>query len=154
MNRLKLIGILAVVALFLPLLLIWVAAYLLWIFVWGFILRGWFWHAHASQGRSVLFVYSESPNWQAYVEQNILPRIRDRAVILNWSERRRWASTARWEARFFRRFAGTSEFNPIALVLCARGRIKAVRFHQAFLDFKHGKESALRAAEAELLSLV
>jgi hypothetical protein len=99
-------------------------------------------------------VYSESPNWQAYIEAKILPRIKDRAVVLNWSERRLWPDASPWEARFFRRFAGGREFNPLALVFCGPGRIKAVRFHQAFLDLKHGKESTLRAAEAELLSLV
>jgi hypothetical protein len=154
MTRLKTIGILALVALFLPLLLVWVAAYLIWLFVWGAILRVWFWHAHVSRGRPVLFVYSESPNWQAYIEENILPRINERSVTLNWSERRLWPSASPWEARFFRRFAGDREFNPLALVFCARGKIKAVRFHQAFLDFKHGNEATLRAAEAEFFELV
>lgn len=139
MDRLKTIGVVALVALFLPLILVYVAAYMLGLFVWGVVLRVWFWRAHASRGRPILFVYSESPNWRAYIEENMLPRIRDRAVVLNWSERRLWAEAFPWEARFFRRFAGNREFNPLALVFCARGRIKAVRFHQAFLDLKHGK---------------
>jgi len=153
-DRLKTIGILALVALFLPLILVYVACYLLWFFVWGAILRAWFWRAHVAQGRRVLFVYSESPNWQTYIEENILPRIGDRAVVLNWSERQLWSSTSPWEARFFRRFSGDREFNPLALVFCSRGRIRSVRFYRAFLDFKHGKESALREAEAELFALV
>ena len=110
----------------------------------------WFWRAHASRGRYILFVYSESPNWQSYIEANILPRIQHSAVVLKWSERRHWSSTSPWEARFFRRFAGDREFNPLALVFCSRGRIHSVRFHQAFLDYKHGKESALRDAERRL----
>jgi hypothetical protein len=153
-NRLKTIGILALVALFLPVILVYVAGYLVWLLVWGAILRVWFWRAHAARGRRVLFVYSASPNWQAYVEEHILPRIGERAVLLNWSERRLWSSTSPWEARFFRRFAGDREFNPLALVFCARGRVRSVRFHQAFLDFKHGEDSALRAAEEELFALV
>ena len=154
MDRLKNIGVLILVAVFFPLLLVYAAVYLFWQFVWGVILRAWFWRAHAAHGRRVLFVYSESPTWQSYIEVNILPRIRERAVVLNWSQRRQWSSTSPWEARFFRRFAGDREFNPLALVFCRRGRVKAVRFHQAFLDFKHGKESALRQAEAELFTLV
>jgi hypothetical protein len=154
MERVKRIGILIGVVLALPLLVVYVAAYLLVLFVWGGVLRFWFWRAHAARGRPILFVYSESPNWQAYIEENILPRIRDRAVVLNWSHRRTWDSASPWEARFFRRFAGDREFNPLALVFCGRGRIRAIRFHQAFLDFKHGKESALREAEAELFSRV
>ena len=154
MDRLKTIGILTLVVAFLPLLLIWVVAYLSWWLGWGAILRVWFWRAHAAQGRHVLFVYSESPNWQEYVEANILPRVRESAVVLNWSERRLWSSVSPWEARFFRRFVGEYEFNPSAVVFCSGGRIRVVRFHQAFLDFKHGRDSALRAAEAELFALV
>jgi hypothetical protein len=154
MGRLKTIGSLALVALFLSLLLPYVAVYLFGMLAWGAVLRIWFWRTHAARGRRILFVYSESPNWRDYIEQNILPRIRNHAIILNWSERRSWASASPWEARFFRRFAGDRESNPLALVFCARGRIRVVRFHQAFLDFKHGKDSALRAAEAELFSLV
>jgi hypothetical protein len=154
MDRFKTIGVLALVALFLPLIVVYVAAHLLWLFVWGAILRVWFWRTHAAQGRPVLFVYSDSPSWQEYIEENILPRISERAVVLNWSERRVWSSESPWEARFFHRFAGDREFNPLALVFCASGRIRAIRFHRAFLDFKHGKESALRAAEAELFALL
>ncbi len=154
MDRLKTIGILALVALLVPLILVWVACWLAWLFSWGGILRLWFWRAHAAHGRRVLFVYSESPNWQSYIEENILPRIRDCAVVLNWSERRLWPSTSPWEARFFRRFAGDREFNPLALVFCSGGRIRSIRFHRPFLDFKHGKESALREAETELFALV
>ena len=154
MGRLKRIAIAVLVVLLLPVLLVYVAVYVLCRLASGTVLRLWFWRAHASRGRPVLFVYSESPNWQPYIEANILPRIRDRAVILNWSERRLWPSASLWEARFFNRFAGDREFNPIALVYRAPGRVKTVRFHKAFLDFKHGKESALRAAEAELFSLV
>jgi hypothetical protein len=153
-DRLKAIGVLALVALFMPLILVYFACYLVGLLVWGAILRVWFWRAHAIHGRRVLFVYSESPNWQTYIEQNILPRIRDHAVVLNWSERRLWSSTSPWEARFIRRFSGDREFNPLALVFSQHGRIRSVRFHRAFLDFKHGKESALREAEAELFALV
>ena len=154
MNLLKKLGLLVLVAVCLPLILVYAAIYLLLWLVWGAILWVWFWRAHAAQGRPVLFVYSESPNWQAYIEANVLPRIRERAVVLNWSEREQWSATAPWEARFFRRFAGDRDFNPLALVFSRSGRVKAVRFHQAFLDFKHCKESALRAAESELFTLL
>jgi hypothetical protein len=154
MDALKKLGVLVLVAVCLPLILVCVAIYLLWRLIWGAILWVWFWRAHAAHGRPVLFIYSESPNWQAYIEANILPRIGDRAVVLNWSQREQWLAESPWEARFYRRFAGDREFNPLALVFGRSGRVKAVRFHQAFLDFKHGKESTLRAAEAELFSLL
>ncbi len=154
MDRIKTIGLVALFAFSLPLLVVWVVVYLVWFFVWGAILRVWFWRKYAAQGRPLFFVYSESPNWQSYVEANILPRVEDHAVVLNWSERSLWPSTSPWESRFFHRFAGNRDFNPLALVFCRGGRIKAVRFHKAFLDFKHGKDSGLRAAEAELFALI
>ena len=101
-----------------------------------------------------MLVTSNSPNWQAYVEANILPRLGDRAVVLNWSERQRWPSVAPWEGRFFRRFAGDREFNPAALVHRPDGKIEVIRFHRAFLDFKHGDDAALRAAESALFESV
>jgi hypothetical protein len=154
MHRLKTIGMLALVVLLLPLLLVCLLAVPIWWIVWGAVLRFWFWRVHASRGRPILFVYSESPNWQTYIESRILPRINGRAVVLNWSQRRLWTSACPWEARFFRHFAGTRDFNPLALVFCARGRIKAIRFHKAFLDFEHGKESRLCDAEADLFAVL
>ena len=74
---------------------------------WGYVLAHWCWRAHGRHGRDVLFVYSNSPNWEAYIEENILPRIRDRAVILNWSERKLWPQRCPWEARAFRYWAGS-----------------------------------------------
>jgi hypothetical protein len=152
--RLRTVGVVALVALLLPLILLYVACYLLGRFLWGAILRAWFWRAHASKGRPILFVYSESPNWQTYIEENILPRIRERAVVLDWSQRRLWSSTSPWEARFFRHFSGDREFNPLALVSGPHGRVRRIRFRRAFLDLKHGDDAALRDAEAELLELM
>ena len=146
------LGILVILAT--PFFLVAVVAYMVWLFVWGTILRVWFWRSHAAQGRPLFFVYSESPNWQDYVETNILPRVADHAVVLNWSDRQLWRSTSPWESRFFHHFAGRRDFNPIALVFCRFGRINAVRFHKAFLDYKHGRELGLRTAEAELFALV
>lgn len=138
----------------LPVVLGLVSAVLIGSAVWGMCLRVWFWLAHAARGRAVLFVYSNSPNWQSYIEQFILPQIREQSVILNWSNRRQWNRSSPIEAMFFRHFAGNSDFNPIALVYCGRGRIKAVRFYQAFRDLKHGKDATLRLAESELGRLI
>ena len=43
------------------------------------------------KGKSLLFVYSDSPNWKEYIKTNILPNIERRAVILNWSKRSDWS---------------------------------------------------------------
>ena len=43
------------------------------------------WLVWGTLGRRVLFVYSNSPVWQEYIEQNVLPRLPETAVVLNWS---------------------------------------------------------------------
>src|SRR5271170_2002013 len=48
------------------------------------------WAIWLPRGRRVLFVYSNSPNWQAYVEEKIIPRLPSKSAILNYSERSKW----------------------------------------------------------------
>ena len=113
-----------------------------------------FWRRHGRHGRLLLFVYSDSPNWKAYVESNILPRIEGHAVTLNWSRRREWARTHPFEAKLFRRWAGEREFNPLALVIRPGRRVKVFRFWQAFRDFKHGRDKALTEVQGALFAEV
>jgi hypothetical protein len=138
-------------AILLPLIIVLAPPLILWRLVWGNVLRFWFWLAHRRQGRVVLFVYSDSPNWQSYIEENVLPRLGSRAVVINWSRRKQWNRECWWEARAFHFWAGSRAFNPIALVFVGWWRVVPVRFFQAFRDLKHGKEEPLRQAEAELL---
>jgi hypothetical protein len=121
-----------------------------WWLVWGSILRVWFWLAHRRHGRFILLVYSESPNWQSYIEHHILSRVSEHAFVLNWSRRKQWNRESWWAARAFDHWAGSRAFNPIALVFIGPWRVTAIRFYHAFRDFKHGKEHSLRNAEAEL----
>ena len=105
------------------------------------------WGVH---GKRLLLVYSNSPHWQAYVEQNWLPQLESIAVVLNWSERSTWATRHPFEADIFRTWAGDQEFNPLAIIIPADGAVRVIRFWQAFRDYKHGKDRTLRVAEAEL----
>jgi hypothetical protein len=108
--------------------------------------------AAISQGKFILFVYSDSPHWKSYIERNILPQIQDHAVILNWSERNQWDTTS-WPVRVFKHWGGRKDFNPLAVVFCSLTQVRVIRFYPAFLDFKHGKEALLRQAESQLLDL-
>jgi hypothetical protein len=105
------------------------------------------WGAH---GKRLLLVYSNSPNWQAYVEKNWLPRLESIAVVLNWSERSTWGERHPFEAEIFRMWAGDQEFKPLAIIIPADGSVRVIRFWQGFRDYKHGRDRTLRAAEAEL----
>ncbi len=48
------------------------------------------WILWIPRGKNTLFIYSESPNWHEHVQEHLLPRVQDRAVVLNWTERRKW----------------------------------------------------------------
>jgi hypothetical protein len=101
----------------------------------------------SATGKDVLLVYSDSPHWKRYIEAHWLPRLGERAVVLNWSERAHWSERSPLEAAIVRRWAGRLEFNPLILVIPPHGPVTMVRFWKAFRDYKHGKERALREAE-------
>lgn len=105
------------------------------------------------RGRRVLFVYSNSPVWQAYIEAEILPRLPRQAAVLNWSQRRNWPrlSLPVW---LFNMFAGSREFNPIAMVFRPFAPPKRFRFWRAFGDYKHGKPERLRQVEGDFFRYV
>ena len=105
-------------------------------------------------GKVGLLVYSNSQHWQEYIESRWLPYVADRLVVLNWSERHRWPATAPLEASVHRRWAGDREFNPVAIIFRDKSRPSVVRFWRAFRDHRHGKSSALRAAEQDLATLL
>jgi hypothetical protein len=104
--------------------------------------------------RIALLVYSDSPHWKAYVEEQWLPVLRGRAVVLNWSERSTWARDRPLEAAVFRHYAGLREFNPVAIVFPEGKRTEVIRFWRAFRDARHGKGHTLRHAEDRLGTLL
>ena len=104
-------------------------------------------------GRRVVFVYSNSPVWQQYIENNLLPRLPKRSVVLNWSERRYWS---RWTLGYwvFQFFGGGREFNPLAIVVRPLRWTKVFRFWRAFRDFKHGRRESLTRIEREFFECI
>ena len=102
-------------------------------------------------GTRVLLVYSNSPVWQSYIEDNIVPRLPPKSVVLNWSERRNWP---RWSlaVAVFRFFGGRREFNPLAVVVEPLCWGRTFRFWQAFRDAKRGDHTALQRVETEFFA--
>ena len=100
--------------------------------------------------RRVLFVYSDSPSWKGHIEANILPKLPANTVVLNWSNRARWAKFS-LPVMLFRCFAGAYEFNPIGLVFERFDVVDRYRFWQPFRDAKHGRLESLQRVETELL---
>ena len=130
---------------FLPLYL----AYYLLFGVFLYLAVWWRWCAH---GRCVLFVYSDSPIWHDYVEEHILPRLGERAVILNWSQRSRWGCTL--AALAFRYFGGSREFCPLAVVFRPFRFARRFRFYEPFREFQAWQAAAVAKMESDLLELV
>jgi hypothetical protein len=121
-----------------------------WIFIVLQLATGLWW---LPRGRRVIFVYSNSPVWRDYVEANILPRLPASAVVLNWSERSRWPfwNLAVWN---FNLYAGSREFNPVAIVIRPLRTPRRFRFWRAFRDFKHGKPAKLEQVEREFFDCI
>ena len=129
---------------FLPIVLVYIVFYLLW----GMILCAAIWLTWGK--RHTLFVYSNSPIWKDYIEREILPYIQDRAVILNWSERRRWKLSLAVLA--FQYFGGQRNFNPMAIVLPPFRFAKTYRFYEAFQEFKHGNLNKVEQLKSNFLN--
>src|SRR5215212_7236248 len=95
------------------------------------------WMTWCPRGRYALVVYSNSPIWQQYFEERVLPEIGDRAVTLNWSDRKRWRFSL--PAALFSIFAGSKDFNPVVIVFQPWKWPRRFRFFRAFQSFKRGR---------------
>jgi hypothetical protein len=142
-------------ALFIPLAPVLLVVVLLWLMfflvstVWLHIVI-WAWWCF--RGRDILFVYSDSPIWHGYIEQQVLPRLGERAVVLNLSHLTRWRFSLARVA--FYHFGGWRAFNPLAVVFRPFRRTRKFRFLQPFRDFKHGHPEALYQMESEFFGLI
>lgn len=103
-------------------------------------------------GRYTLVVYSNSPIWQEYFEQRVLPHVAGRAVVLNWSERKRWRLTL--PVMLFRIVAGSRNHTPIAMVFRPFRWPRTFRFYQPFRAFKHGNPTEVECLREALLTLL
>lgn len=132
------LGLLAAILLFLP-------SYLLY----GLILQLVIWVGWCTRGINVLLVYSESPNWQAYIDTNLIPKLPPSTVVMNWSNRRQWSFFSIW-VRAFRYFGGAREFNPLVVVFKPFRWARTYRFFKPLRQYKHGKTTDLEELEREL----
>ena len=100
-------------------------------------------------GKDLLLAYSDNPQWNDHIANEWLPRWGARAVVVTLP-----ADAASPEQAaplsLFRSVAGKREHNPIAIVVPPAGRIRVIRFRQAFHENAAGSDRALREAEARL----
>lgn len=111
----------------------------------------WFWFI--PRGKDVLFVSSKSPNWHDYMESAILPLVKDRAIVLDYSERAKWR---RWalSTLVFRFFGGYRDFNPLVVRFYRFAGAHTIRFRKGFIEAKHGKPAELESLRLEVLSVI
>lgn len=110
------------------------------------------WLTWCSRGRYVLLVYSNSPIWQGYFERNVIPAVGNRGVVLNWSDRKQWSYSL--SVALFRVFAGTREFNPLAIVFQPLAWPRRFRFYGPFKAFKHGRPREVEDMRTQLLEML
>lgn len=145
---------LALLLLLSPLILVFVVVFsLLWALI-SVVLSVLVWILWCPRGKDVLFVYSDSPVWHDYIEEQILPRIEARAVILNWSDRRHWLDKYSLAPLLFRHFGGYREYNPLAIYFRPFRPHRRFRFWQAFRDYKHGKADSLQRVEKAFFAAI
>ncbi len=136
---------------FIPLILVVVPVYVIVILVKTFYLKVWVWFKYVKNGTRILFIYSNSAIWQTYIEENMLPLLPPDATVLNWSDKKRWS---RHELALLHHFGGETEFNPSVIIFASFWKVKCIRLYQAFKDYKHGNDQALKMAERELLETI
>jgi hypothetical protein len=107
------------------------------------------WLLWLPKGKDTLLVYSNSPIWQEYMTEQVLPLVEDRAIVLNWSERSRWPKW-RLTQQVFYRFGGHREFNPLVVLFRPFRRARLFRFWSAFKEWKHGHTESLEALKEDL----
>jgi hypothetical protein len=156
------------VVLAVPFLIVWIPLWLAFMIVDGIVLRPLMrvflvmvvavrWRPHGTRG---LFVHSDSPNWRPYLDRYVIPAVKDRMVLLNWSDRKNWnrALSGRLDVMIFRHWAFNTreqnylDFNPMAVVFVPWYSPKALRFFYAFKQAKHGNLDDLTELEEELFT--
>jgi hypothetical protein len=128
-----------------------VVALLLWL-ISAVLLLSIVWLAWCPRRRYAIVVYSNSPVWQEYFERQVIPRLGARAVVLNWSERKRWPLNL--PVILFWVFGGSRQFNPIAIVFQPLLWPRTFRFYKAFRSFKHGRREDVDKLRLEFFSLL
>ena len=111
------------------------------------------WTLWLPRGKDILFVYSDSPTWHDYLVREVLPRFAERAIVLNYSERRTWS---RWSfpVRVFRSFGGDRSFCPLIILFRPLARPKLFRFWGPFKDWKHGHRESVEQLTEDVFALL
>ena len=107
-----------------------------------------FWRLSGIRG---VLVYSNSPHWKTYIEERWLPKVGDRMIVLNWSQRKQWRFSLASEMHGH--YCGQNQnYNPAAVIPRGLRHPLVFRFFYAFRDAKHGNREALEWLEKRLFA--
>jgi len=97
-----------------------------------------------------LIIYSDSPQWKSYFEEEVIPSFVRNAKVINLS--RDGGGSKWWHLDWvvYRHCAGYRNRFPIVIRLSPIGTWRAVRFYDAFIQAKKGKTQNLELAKATL----
>jgi len=109
------------------------------------------WALWLPRGKDILFVYSDSPIWHEYMETQILPPVQERAIVLNWSERKKWSRLSLGVA-VFRHFGGDGDFSPLVVLFQPLRSARLFRFWSVFKDWKRGYKEPVERLRQELFA--
>jgi hypothetical protein len=104
-------------------------------------------------GKDMLLVYSDSPIWHDYMTANIIPLVKDRAVILNSSERKKWRRYS-LPVVAFRLIGGYRNFNPLVIHFRPLRPSRSFRFWPAFKEWKQGRPEPVEELRRQLQAVV
>ena len=105
------------------------------------------------RGVRCLVVYSNSPVWESHIQHAWLPRLGDRAIVLNWSERASWHSGL--AVRVFRKFClRWHNYNPAVLIFRGLKQPYVFRFFDAFQQVGAGRPEYLTQLEAQMFEAI
>jgi hypothetical protein len=110
------------------------------------------WLTWIPRRRYAVVVYSNSPVWQDYFEREVIPRLGDRAIVLNWSGRRHWPLSM--AVMLVRMFGGSREYNPMAMVFEPLRWPRHFRFYRAFRSFKNGDPAEVEKLRSEFFRVL
>jgi hypothetical protein len=111
------------------------------------------WLVWMPKGKRVLVVHSDSPIWREYVSQNLLRPLGERAVVLNWSERKGWPRFS-VAVMAFHHFGTDTAYNPLVVVFRRWRRAHVFRFWEPFKQYKQGDTEEVRALTKRVFDLV
>lgn len=120
--------------------------------LYGILLRVFAWLRWSGTPVRGILIYSNSPKWQEYIEREWLPRLGDRVIVLNWSERKKW--TRSLAVLLFRHHIDASSYainyNPSVILLRGCRYPYLYRYFYAFRNVKHGDDQALKKLEGQM----